>query len=1004
MTHQDKGKYAEAEAMQRKTLAIFIKAVGPDHPHTAAAHINLAVTLLAQGKYAEAEAMHSKALAIYIKALGTDHPDTATSFSLLASTLEAQGKCAEAEAMQRKALAMRLKVLGADHPDTATSYGALANILREQGKKTEAEAMQRKALAIRLKAFGPEHPHTAITYNDLAVALSAQGKYAEAEAMHSKALAIYIKILGPDHPDTAGSYHNLANTLRYQGKYAEAEAMARKALALELKALGADHPDTAKSYNNLALTLLAQGKYAEAEAMARKALAIELKALGADHPGIVASYHNLAVTLGAQGKHAESEAMDRKALAVSIKSLGTDHPWTANSYSHLGVTLDLEGKPEEALRSWIAAAESFEHARARGARGLESALAADASPLPALALALARAGQPRDAWTRWEQGLARGVLDETAGRAARPLRAEERRKESGLLGQSQALDERIGRLLSQKRITQEAEKRLDELRRQASEVRRQLLELQQQLDARYGALAGKPATIDETQKAIPEGTALVGWVDMKYRHGACVLKQRGDPVWVMLPGKGEKGAWTTEEEGLAGQLRKALDPETAQGDWRPLAEALARQRIEPLKEQLQGVKRLVVVNSPGMAGVPVERMLAAREGTSVAVSYAPSASMYAYLEGKRTTAARPATLLALGDAAYLEPKPEPAAPTPPGQGLYISRVVPNGNADLNGLRAGDVLTEYAGKAIMTYGDLKIIAADGGPKKVPVGYWRDGELRSVELAAGPLGVALDRRPPPQVVLVSRAAEQVLLGMWGGTWDRLPGTRREVEAIAGLFPAQGVRTILGDQARETTVQAMAGAGKLREYRFLHFATHGTTDPRNAYRSALILAPDPDRSADPLALDADGTITAEQIVRTWDLDADLVVLSACQSGLGRLAGGEGYLGFSQALFSKGAHSLVLSFWKVDDDATALLMTRFYQNLLGKRPGLTAPLPKAEALAEAKAWLRQATSDEVGQALAALPRGTIVRREAVTSRNPEHPYEHPTYWAGFILVGSPD
>ena len=106
----------------------------------------------------------------------------------------------------------------------------------------------------------------------------------------------------------------------------------------------------------------------------------------------------------------------------------------------------------------------------------------------------------------------------------------------------------------------------------------------------------------------------------------------------------------------------------------------------------------------------------------------------------------------------------------------------------------------------------------------------------------------------------------------------------------------------------------------------------------------------------METDGTITAEQIARTWELDADLVVLSACESGLGRAAGGEGYLGFAQPLFARGARSLVLSQWKVDDDATALLMARFYQNLLGKREGLKAPMPKAEALAEAKRWLRGA------------------------------------------------
>src|SRR5204863_5736568 len=104
----------------------------------------------------------------------------------------------------------------------------------------------------------------------------------------------------------------------------------------------------------------------------------------------------------------------------------------------------------------------------------------------------------------------------------------------------------------------------------------------------------------------------------------------------------------------------------------------------------------------------------------------------------------------------------------------------------------------------------------------------------------------------------------------------------------------------------------------------------------------------AADPAAVESapDGRVTAEQIVRTWDLDADLVVLSACESGLGRYAGGEGYLGFAQALFVRGARSLILSQWRVDDQATALLMTRFYQNLLGRRAGLTSPLPKAQAL----------------------------------------------------------
>jgi CHAT domain-containing protein len=174
----------------------------------------------------------------------------------------------------------------------------------------------------------------------------------------------------------------------------------------------------------------------------------------------------------------------------------------------------------------------------------------------------------------------------------------------------------------------------------------------------------------------------------------------------------------------------------------------------------------------------------------------------------------------------------------------------------------------------------------------------------------------------------------------------------------------------------------------------------------------------SGDPAALESapDGQITAEQIVRTWDLNADLVVLSACQSGLGRYVGGEGYLGFAQSLFVKGTRSLVLSLWKVDDEATALLMERFYQNVLGRRNGLNAPMPKAQALAEAKAWLRGLSREEVA-ALAAKRSGDAARAAGATKRKAaapalvvpsgpgdDRPYAHAYYWTAFVLVGDPD
>jgi CHAT domain-containing protein len=113
---------------------------------------------------------------------------------------------------------------------------------------------------------------------------------------------------------------------------------------------------------------------------------------------------------------------------------------------------------------------------------------------------------------------------------------------------------------------------------------------------------------------------------------------------------------------------------------------------------------------------------------------------------------------------------------------------------------------------------------------------------------------------------------------------------------------------------------------------------------------------------------------------------------------------VGFTQALLLSGARSVCLSLWKVDDRATALLMERFYQNLLGQRPGLTEALPKAEALAEAKAWLRGLTAGEIDDEPGRLTRGPIGKKQPDRTPASIRRYEPPYYWAGFILIGDPD
>ena len=482
------------------------------------------------------------------------------------------------------------------------------------------------------------------------------GQIAEAVRPAREKLDLLARTLGKDHWQTGDARRDLETYHRLAGLPREVQ----------------DRYVKAQQANERAEQLYGRGEYAEAAILCQEALSIRRDILGEGHPETAASYINLAQALRAQGKYAEAEAMHRRALAIRLKALGADHPDTALSYGILAWSLDRQGKHDDALRTWAAAAASYKQARLRSAKGLDAALTAGNSPLPSFALALARAGQPREAWTRWEQGLARGLIDEVTGRAARPLTAEEHDREASLLGQAQAIDERVGKLLAIKTLSQEQDKLLDDLKRQGSDRRRQVLELEQQFESKYGALAGQPATLETAQKALPEGTALVGWVDQDPYHWACLLRHSGDPIWVRLPGSGKDDDWSEEEEERTQRLRAELNPETTQGNARPLAAAVARQRLEPLKEHLQGVNRLIVVNSPGLAGVPIEVLMAAWPDPAwagITVAYAPSASMFAHLVVKPTPRDRAPTLLALADPAYPKTKKDTPAPRRRMRGL-----------------------------------------------------------------------------------------------------------------------------------------------------------------------------------------------------------------------------------------------------------------------------------------------------------------------------------------------
>jgi tetratricopeptide (TPR) repeat protein len=1011
------GKHKEGEELHRTALTILRKVLGETHPDTARAYNNVAYNLSLQGKYAEAEAGYRKALAIRRKALGEEHPDTAQSYNNVAMALRDQGRYAEAEAACQKALAIRRKVLGEGHPDTADSYNNLALILDGEGKYTEAEAGYRTALAIYRKVLGEEHPDTARGYNNLAASLNQQGRFMEAEEGFRKALAIWRKALGEEHRDCAAAFTNLASNLDAQGKYLEAEHANRNALAIFRRVMGDEHPETARAYNNLAFNLNTLGRYLEAAESYHKALEINRKTLGEEHPHTIATTNNIAHNLGARGKHVEAEAGYRKALAISRKVLGEDHPDTARHYNNLAVSLYTQGKYEEAEGFFQRGADCFAKTRLYlAATGLgRAAVAGRASPRESLPAILARNGKPDLAWQRLEEGLGRGTWDDLSARLRRPR--SERDRQNVLAARLQRLDQLLDKAGARGKQTPEDQRRREDLLAQHLQAQQELTAFAQDLEKKYGPIAGQVFERAAIQAALPTDTALLTWVDIKGtaqakdpngEHWAVLLRSSGVPVWERLRGSGPDGAWTEDDDRLPVELRAAVQ---APGrEWEATARRLRQQRLAPLARHVDGVRKLVVLPSAAMAGIPVELIA---EGM---VSYHQSGTMFAH--GRRQP--RPATtgLLAVGDPVYDLPAPRKDAPLPPG-GLLLAVVIPGSSAAQAGLRPNDVLLRYGSRELVTRADLRAaIAAAPAGRSVPLVYWREGRQHEAEAKPAQLGVIVAPAPAPVVLAELRRQDNVMTSKRGGERKALPGTRVEVEALRRLFDSATVLT--DSDASEQRLFELARAGALAKYRYLHFATHGEVDSRFPLRSALILSrdllPAPSQQLDAGLPVFDGELTAEKMLRLWNLDADLVTLSACQTALGKYEPGEGFVGFAQALMLSGTRSVCLSLWHVDDTATALLMERFYQNLLGKRGGLDAPMGKAAALAEAKEWLRTLPREQAFARATALTKGVargkgrpvqpllppVPAPPAETRDAP--PYAHPYYWAAFVLIGDPE
>ena len=988
---------AEAEPHYRRALAIDEKNLGPEHPVLSVTLSRYGGLLMDINRLAEAEQLYRRALAIDEKAFGPDHPAVSIALNNLAEVMRATNRLADAEAMMRRALAIREKTFGPDDVDVALSLSNLGSLLQYTDRLAEAEPLLRRALAIAEKSLGPEHPDLAIRLNNLATVLQETGRVAEAELLYRRALVISEKGLGPEHPTVAIRLNNLAQLIENTGRAAEAEQLYRRAVVIDEKSLGSDHPSIATRLGNLAGLLRDSGRRAEAESLYRRAVAIDEKSLGPDHPSVATGLGDLGMVLRDADRHGEAEPLMRRALAIDEKSFGPEHRRVAVSLNNLG---ELRAE----LGAWAEAAELHRRAkpimiggRARDATLAKAVLAKNSRHLRIAARAVHRAGG--DSAEAREEGfelaqwaLQSGAADALAQMAVRfakgggPLAGLVRERQD-LVVQRQSEDRRLLAALGNA-----DDRGTDAIRAAIAALDARLDAADEKLSADFPDYAGlsnpRPLTIAAVQGLLKEDEALVVFLDVPHsgkleEETLAWAVTRHETRWISVPYGTEvlrasvgilrcgldRSAWSWSAASQRWDPRsdfcKALKRDGfADGEPLPfdleVAHDLYARLLAPFADLTAG-KRLIIVPSGPLTSLPFHVLVSAKPSRSDAIAPTPVPGDATQHEAEATPSSPKDSTPDYHGAAWLALS-QPITVLPSVASLAALRSLPPSQASAPYIAFGNPLL------------------DGDANNTDQQAW-------AKAARARQTCPTDDGGPRQRVAAARGVSSLGVLLHGSTdlaalraQMPLPETAEEVCAVArslGALAAQGAETEtvwLGARATEANLKSLSRAGTLARARVLHFATHGLLAGESAAilkakaEPALILTPPKDAVAPTALAEDDGLLTASEVAQL-DLDADWVVLSACNTAAGEKGDAEALSGLARAFFYAKTRALLVSHWYVDSEAAVKLTTGAF-DALREDP----KIGRAEALRRSMARL-------------------------ISSGRPEE--GHPEYWAPFVLVG---
>lgn len=953
------GKYAEALPLAKRYAEVVEGRYGHENSEYATALYYIAEVLRASNSFAEALLFSSQALALDEKIFGIDSPIVARDLITLASALQASTKFSEAEPLIHRALEIDKQSLGSDFPDFARDLNNLALLLQATNRVDEAERLLRRALALDERNRGKEHPEVARDLNNLAALFVDTYRFDEAEPLYRRALAINERIFGPENTAVAMNLSNLAVALQETKRFPEAELLMRRSLDIDEKILGPTHPDVAIRLNNLANLLTNSSRVDEGEPLLRRALQINEANFGPNRIEVAKNLGNLATLLQKMDRTAEAEPLMLRALAIKEKSLGAGHPLVAEEFGNLANLNEERGHWAEAVKLFNRAKPSMTDSHRSWGAGHgdvgKSVLAHYSGAFRDYARALFRsdaaaAGNLAEGFELAQWALQNEAASALTSMAVRFGKGEQRlakliREQQDLLANHDAAYRRLDAAVSRADIVAS-----EATRAALAEIEAKLSEKLDRLRKDfpdYTELADpKPLPIKEAQALLGDNQALVLFLDL-WQMGRIPEETvvfaitKNEARWAgVYPGTsllqrsvaslrcGLDGTnWRFGEQSWEA-CKTLLRVEATENELPPFdataAYSLYRELFGGIEDLIKD-KSLLIVPSGALTQLPFEVLVAEEPDESL-----PRFEAYrtASWLGKRQAIT---ILPSVGALKALRAAKSSEAPEP---------FAGFGNPLLTGLDGADISAwakQDCGKA--------------APRKQSRIASIVASIASL-FRGGAISVEDLRRQPP-----------------------LPETADELCAVGRELgvPESGLRNAiyLGKEATVSKVKALSRSGDLARARVVHFATHGLIAgqtamfAKNKAEPALLLTPP---EADKASEEDNGLLTASEVAQL-NLNADWVVMSACNTAAGSSDGAEALSGLARAFFYAGARSLLVSHWEVNSDA-AVAITTGAVNAMKAAP----MIGRAEALRRSIAVL--------------IAKGGI--------------YAHPSVWAPFVLVGN--